>query len=107
MSQRTWVCVPCGKSYRRDQRVRSLNCSICHSPCEYVEWKIHIPSPKRRKAWDEFWKKYRAELKLVDAFNRGELRKSVSLELLNRTLYVGPMPGVGGSRPKSRTPRQD
>lgn len=89
MSQRTWVCVPCGKSYRRGQGAEHVLCPHCHGPCEYVHWKMHIPSPRQRKAWNAFWAKYRAEKDLLDAFNRGELRESVTLELLNMHLRVG------------------
>jgi hypothetical protein len=88
MSQRTWVCVPCRKSYRRAQSVQSLRCPTCQAACEYVHWKIRIPSPKRSKAWVEFWTKYRAEKALLNAFHRGELRESVRLELLNMELQL-------------------
>jgi hypothetical protein len=88
MSQRTWVCVPCQKSYRRSQDVRSLRCPNCQGECEYVHWKIRIPSPKRKKAWDGFWAKYRAEKALLQAHYRGELRETVRLELLNVVLHV-------------------
>lgn len=56
MSQRTWVCLSCRKSYRRLQDVQSFRCPTCKAESEYVHWKMHIPSPKRRKAWETFWK---------------------------------------------------
>lgn len=87
MSQRTWVCVPCRKSYRRSQEVQSVRCPTCKAACEGVHWKIRIPSPKRRKVWEEFWDKYRAEKALLDAHQRGELGRSVRLELLNKELH--------------------
>jgi DNA-directed RNA polymerase subunit RPC12/RpoP len=86
MSQRTWVCVPCRKSYRRAQDVQLVKCPTCGSECEYVHWKIRIPSASRPKAWTKFWEKYRAEKTLLDAFYRGELREDVRLELLNMDL---------------------
>ena len=89
MSQRTWVCIPCGKSFRRGQENDSVHCPAYKELCEYVHWKIHVPSPSRRKAWDQFWDKYRAEKKLLDSFNRGELHESVTFELLNMVLKVG------------------
>jgi hypothetical protein len=89
MSQRTWVCIPCGKSFRRGQEVDSVHGPACKELCEYVHWKILVPSPSRRKTWDQFWDKYRAEKKLLDSFNRGELQESVTLELLNMVLKVG------------------
>jgi C4-type Zn-finger protein len=84
MSNRTWVCVPCCKSYRRIQSLTSLECPTCHTACEYVHWKIRIPSPKRAKAWDEFWTKYRAEKALLAEFERDKSIKEVNLELLNQ-----------------------
>ncbi len=87
MSQRTWVCVTCRKSQRRSQDVSSLMCPICQAACEYVAWKIRIPSPRCRKKWERFWAKYRAEKALLEAFHRGELRENVTLELLNMALH--------------------
>jgi len=88
MSQRTWVCVPCRKSYRRSQEVQSVVCPTCGAGCEYVHWKIRIPSPKRAKAWAEFWTQYRAEKALLEAHGRGELRETVRLKLLNMELHA-------------------
>jgi len=89
MSQRAWVCVPCGKSYRRRQDVQSVQCPTCREACEYVHWKIRIPSPKQRKVWEEFWEQYWAEKALLNAYRRGELRESIQLKLLNMELHVG------------------
>jgi hypothetical protein len=66
----------------------AVDCPTCHGPCEYVHWKIRVPSPQRIKAWDEFWSKYKAEKSLLDMFHRGELREDVTLELLNMQLYA-------------------
>lgn len=88
MSNRTWTCISCRKSYRRTQTITAVNCPTCHGQCEYVHWKIRVPSPKRIKAWNEFWSKYKAEKSLIEAFHRGELRESVTLELLNAYLHV-------------------
>jgi hypothetical protein len=88
MSNRTWVCISCRKSFRRVQTVPALNCPQCHGACEYVDWKIHIPSSRQKNAWELFWKKYRAEKELMEAWHRGELRKTVTLEILNRVLLV-------------------
>ena len=71
------------------QAITAVACSTCHGLCEYVHSKIRVPSPKRIKAWDEFWSKYRAEKSLLDAFHRGELRHDVTLELLNVPLLDG------------------
>jgi hypothetical protein len=88
MSRRTWVCVPCRKSYRRSWDVPSLKCPTCKAECESVHWKIRIPSPGRPKEWERFWEKYRAEKALLEAFRRGELRENVTLELLRMVLHV-------------------
>ncbi len=84
MSNRTWVCVDCGKSYRRNQLVDSVVCSICGDPCEYVHWKIHIPSPKRAKEWMDFWAAYRREKQLIKRFVDDPSIKEITLELLNQ-----------------------
>jgi hypothetical protein len=101
MSNRTWTCIHCRKSYRRSQSITAVECPTCHEPCEYVHWKIRVPSPKRIKAWDEFWSKYNAEKSLLDAFHRGELRHDVTLELLNMQLHV-PVPVTVKRRRTSR-----
>lgn len=88
MSQRTWVCLTCRKSYRRSQEVLSLHCPRCDTVCEYVHSKIRIPSPRRLKAWEEFWEKYKAEKTLLAAFERGELRQNVELTILNMRLQA-------------------
>jgi len=86
MSNRTWVCVECGKSYRRDQTVKDLACALCHEPCEYVHWKIHIPSPKKKKEWTAFWTQYREEKRLLAQHHRDPRMKGVKLPLLNLQL---------------------
>jgi hypothetical protein len=98
MSNRTWTCISCRKSYRRSQSITAVDCPTCHGPCEYVHWKIRVPSPKRVKVWNEFWSKYKAEKSLLEAFHRGELHEDVKLELLNMLLHI---PGPE----KTRRPR--
>lgn len=84
MSNRTWACVDCGKSYRRVQTVRMVKCSVCGQECESVHWKIHIPSPRKKKEWLEFWTIYRREKRLLDEFQRDPRIKEVTLALLNQ-----------------------
>ena len=84
MSNRTWACVDCGKSYRRSQSVDAVTCSICRSPCEYVHWKLHIPSPRKKKEWSEFWAVYRREKRLIEQFQKDSRIKEITLELLNQ-----------------------
>lgn len=88
MSNRTWVCIPCRKSYRRIQTIAEVECPTCHAACEYVHWKIRIPSPSQPKVWDQFWAEYRAEKALLDAFHRHELRETTRLRILNMELHV-------------------
>jgi DNA-directed RNA polymerase subunit RPC12/RpoP len=87
VSNRTWTCVPCRKSFRRDQSVAAVACPHCHQPCEYVHWKMRVPSPRRVKEWEAFWAAYRAEKALLAAHHRGELRELVELPLLNMVLH--------------------
>lgn len=61
MSKRTWICVPCRKSYRRVKSTTSLECPSCHEPCVYAERVSGIPSPKRPKEWDAFWARYKLD----------------------------------------------
>lgn len=86
MSNRTWACVSCRKSFRRDQSVPAVACPHCHQVCEAVHTKMRVPSPRRVKAWDAFWDAYRAEKALLAAHSRGELREKVNLPLLNMVL---------------------
>jgi len=74
-----------------------MRCPTCGVACEYIHWKIRIPSPKRTKAWAVFWAKYRAEKALLDAFHRGELRERVRLEMHNMVLNAVMHPGRGGT----------
>ena len=86
MSNRTYVCLKCKKSYRRDAEHGDMQCPICQGFCEYVDWKIRIPSPKRKKQWRDFWEKYRSEKRLVQEFYDNPNLKQVELEILNKTL---------------------
>ena len=86
MSNRTWVCLNCKKSYRRDSSVGSLPCPKCKANCEYVHWKIHIPSPKNAKRWDAFWRLYRNEKRQIEEFLRDASIKAITLKLLNQSL---------------------
>ena len=61
-------------------------CPICGETCEYVDWKIRIPSPKRVKQWDEFWETYKAEKRLLADFHANPNAEEVKLELLNLQL---------------------
>lgn len=89
----TWNCVSCRRQYRQSQSGRAVICPMCSGSCERVVSGIRVPSPRRVRAWDEFWEQYRVEKSLLDAYARGELREAVKLKLFNIEL------------PKSRRPR--
>lgn len=80
------MCLNCKKSYRRDSWVSNLLCPHCKNDCEYVDWKIHIPSPKKKKEWETFWKRYLNERRLLVNFFRYRSKKPVKLEILNMYL---------------------
>jgi hypothetical protein len=61
MSKRTWICVPCRKSYVHKKSLVSVECPSCHGPCENGDNVYGLPSPKRTKEWDEFWARYKAD----------------------------------------------
>lgn len=86
MSNRTWVCLDCRKSYRRDQVVQSVSCALCGQVCEYVHWKLHIPSPKKEREWAAFWAQYLHEKQMIERFNSDPNLKLIELPLLNQRL---------------------
>ena len=89
MSQRTWACVECGTSYRRDQMVKSVRCAQCNEECESVAWKIRIPSPKKKKEWRKFWDSYREEKAILEAYYRGERVDTTERPIMNMKLLDG------------------
>ncbi len=88
MSNRTWACVPCGKTFRRTQSVEELTCPECGEACEFVHWKMHVPPAKHKKRWHDFWQRYRKEKQILAAYFGGELTVDTQLELLNMNLSV-------------------
>ena len=84
MSNRTWACIECGKTYRRDQSyVGTVRCALCGKECEYVHWKMRVPSPRKQKEWKRFWSLYRREkAELERCFADGNI-EIVELDLLN------------------------
>jgi hypothetical protein len=84
MSNRTWACIECGKSYRRDQTVESVKCAICSQECEFVHWKIRIPSPAKQKEWNRFWNSYSREKCLIEQWLADESIKVITLDILNQ-----------------------
>ncbi|WP_302120729.1 hypothetical protein [Allorhodopirellula heiligendammensis] len=92
MSNRTWACIPCGKTYRRNQTVTNLPCPQCGAPCEYVHWKMRVPSPRNVKKWLAFWRQYRAEKQILAGTGDAPSAGPRHLELLNRIIWSGSMP---------------
>jgi len=91
MSNRTWVCLDCRKSFRRYQGVQDVICSVCGRPCEYVDWKLHIPSPKKVKEWDAFWTQYLFEKRAILRFEADTNVREITLPLLNQKLVRTPL----------------
>ena len=84
MSNRTWACVDCGKSYRRVSTAKVVKCAGCGQDCEKVHWKIRIPSPSKKKEWAAFWTAYRREKGLLEQFQRDPRIKEITLEILTQ-----------------------
>ena len=61
-------------------------CALCGENCEYVHWKIHIPSPKNAKEWKAFWNTYLHEKRLIEEFQQNPRMEEVNLPLLNMRL---------------------
>jgi hypothetical protein len=85
-TMQAWYCIPCRQRYRQPQSGRAVICAVCGCACERAIGSIRVPSPKYAKAWDKFWVQYRAEMELLDADRRGELREAVRLELFDVSL---------------------
>ena len=104
MSNRTWVCLDCRKSFRRDVGVRRLACAQCGRACEEVDWKLHIPSPTKKKEWGAFWTQYLFEKRETARFHADPRIEQVDLPLLNRRLLrakPGKKPTPGSKRPRA------
>lgn len=79
----TWFCVPCRQRYRQPQSGRAVVCSACGVACEQAVPGVRVPSPRYAKAWDRFWRQYRNELAMLDAYANRQLQEAVRLELLD------------------------
>jgi hypothetical protein len=87
MGNRTWACVDCGKTYRRDQSFDGpVKCAICGDDCEYVHWKIRVPSPKNPKEWKRFWQLYREEKRELERWYRDGSVTAITLDILSMRL---------------------
>ncbi len=88
MSNRTWACIPCRKTFRRIQTEALLSCPQCGAACEFVDWKMRVPPTRNVKRWIEFWNQYRQEKRTLQNFHEGTLKSETKLELLNMMLHV-------------------
>jgi hypothetical protein len=59
---------------------------ICQKPCEYVHWKIRVPSTKRRKQWETFWIQYLDKKQRLAQYYANGSKGPLKLELLNMDL---------------------
>ncbi|AUM13038.1 hypothetical protein Kalk_11660 [Ketobacter alkanivorans] len=87
MSKRTWACVECKQKYRRDQNSdKPVKCATCGKVCEYVHWKVRVPSPKKEKDWKKFWAAYLKEKALLEKYYNDESVEEITLDILNMRL---------------------
>jgi hypothetical protein len=69
-----------------------------------VDWKIRIPSPKRRKQWDAFWDQYLFEKRELSRFKASKSPEEIRLPLLNLHYVRRAEPAT--RKKKKKTPRQ-
>jgi hypothetical protein len=70
MSKRTWICVPCRKTYLRKKSLTSVECPNCHGSCEGVRPASRVPSPRQTQAWDKFLAEHNAYKAQMEACDR-------------------------------------
>lgn len=56
--KRTWVCIPCQKSFRKAHTIRHFECPQCRNEAFPIPYEVAIPSPKNTKKWRELSKLY-------------------------------------------------
>ncbi|MDI9237881.1 hypothetical protein QLQ15_03010 [Lysobacter sp. LF1] len=86
MSNRTFACLACRKLQRKPQSIAAFAFPVCHADCIRVDWKLHVPAPRKRRKWDRFWAQYLLERRMTEQFNDGLLGEELVLPLLNRRL---------------------
>jgi hypothetical protein len=106
MSNRTWVCLDCRKSFRRNQTASAVACAQCGRACEYVHWKLHIPSPSKRKEWEAFWTQYLFEKREIRRFQEDDSVEDVTLPLLNQRLTRRRLVAPRRRKPVGKTPNR-
>ncbi len=92
MSNRTFACRVCRTLQRRSQNLPSPRCSHCGGTTVCVHWKLHVPSPRKRRKWETFWRQYLLELRLIEEFKAGIGPDELSLSLLNQLWIRAPRP---------------
>jgi DNA-directed RNA polymerase subunit RPC12/RpoP len=84
MTNQTYVCLECKKSFRQTPGRGDFRCPHCKNKCIAVHYKIRIPSPKRVREWDKFWEKYLKEIRLLEDFLNDPSVKFVKLDIYNQ-----------------------
>jgi hypothetical protein len=82
VSNRTWVCIKCGKTYRRAEGTLQVRCAGCGDACESIPTKIRVPSPVNRLRWEQFWREYPEEVRIFREWKSGKLKQDVRLPIL-------------------------
>ncbi|WP_157212782.1 hypothetical protein [Herbaspirillum sp. CF444] len=83
MSNRTFACLYCKKLQRKDQNINAFHCPLCGRESIRVHWKLHVPSPKKKKKWNSFWDRYLLELRQIEEFKSNKNIRELRLPLLN------------------------
>jgi DNA-directed RNA polymerase subunit RPC12/RpoP len=88
VSNRTWACVKCGKTYRRPLETMQVRCAGCGDACERIPTKIRVPSPANRSKWNQFWREYHHEVDLFRRWQNRQLEEDVTLPILRIFLHA-------------------
>ena len=85
MSNRTFACPACRKLQRKSQSLGAFACPACGQDCVRVDWKLHVPAPRKLRKWNRFWDRYLSELRQIRALRDGVGPAEVYCRLLNQT----------------------
>lgn len=84
MSNRTFACLGCRKLQRRDQHTEHFFCPICADESVRVPWKLHVPSSRKVRKWNNFWARYFLEMRSLEEFKANKNIPEVYLPLQNQ-----------------------
>jgi hypothetical protein len=82
----TRFCVPCRQRYQHPQSGRRMMCPACGNECDLASAGILVPSPGDEDPWNRFWSQYNTEKEQLSAFERGELKGQMHVNLFGLTL---------------------